>query len=802
MRGHDLRPEKLGQVLVIDHRIPTPDRDCGSLRMVEIMRRISQAGHHVVLAPDNTTMLTPYLHDLQSKGIEVVMPPHYRSVEHYLEQHGRDFDLAIISRADVAEKHMATVRRLAPEARIVFDTVDLHFMREQRQAALAPPTARDDSAALRKEQELRLARAADLTLVVSPVEKAVLEKACDNQVDVRIVPTIYPLTTVDPPGWQGRRDIVFIGGFAHVPNVDAVLYFSREIFPLIQARIPDAVFKVVGPDPTPEINELASPFIQIMGFVPDVKPIFDQARVSVAPIRFGAGVKGKVNQSMSFGVPTVVTSIAAEGMYLTDGDSAMIADEPESFADAVIALWTSPDLWLKVSKNGLRSLSDHFSIQAAAKPIDQLLEWAGLHAPARFRRRATAMSERSLRPDASPHSQGTRLSTRTRIRRRPSQIFRKIAPKAARTTRWENPALIAGFLIAISLPLVGLLFSLDQGFVLEENRVLSSRPELKLDRKSLAAYPAKLEAYFNDSFGFRKRLIAWLSFTKVAALGVSSSPNVVLGQSGWLYYGDLDIPYYRAMQPLTDAQLRSWQRVLEDRQEWLADRGIPYLVVFAPLKSTVYPEFMPAAYNRIRTISRLDQLMAHLKAHSNLAVLDLRQPILDEKARHQVYYRTDTHWNNRGAYVGYTQIVKTLARWFPQLEPLPIAAFEESFFSEPGRDLALLLGVRNYFWDRYVDLKSVRPARAHPVEPAPLAGKLPTLGPDIVYEQPDEQLPSAVMFRDSFANWLIPLLSENFSRIRYSWQYSFDREIVLRERPDVVVQEMVERALMNSSGRF
>lgn len=370
----------LGQVLVIDHRIPTVDRDCGSLRMVEIMRRIRQAGHHVVLVPDNPVILMPYIHDLQSEGIEIVLPPHYESAGAYLEQHGHDFDLAIISRADVAEKHMATVRRLAPRAKIVFDTVDLHFLREERQAGLnrSAGRVREGAAAIRKDQELRLARSADLTLVVSPIEKAVLEKESGNQIDVRILPTIYPVGAADPPDWKRRRDVVFIGGFAHVPNIDAVLFFTTEIFPLIRARIPDAVFKVIGPDPTPEICQLASPAIQVLGFVPDVKPIFDQALVSVAPIRFGAGVKGKVNQSMSFGVPTVVTSIAAEGMHLTHGENALFADDPAGFADAVVRLWTSPELWRKVSRNGLQNLAQHFSVEAAAAPIDDLLRWAGL----------------------------------------------------------------------------------------------------------------------------------------------------------------------------------------------------------------------------------------------------------------------------------------------------------------------------------------------------------------------------------------------------------------------------------------
>jgi len=349
--------------------------------MMEIMRGILQRGHHVSLLPDNMAVFEPYLQDLQSIGIEVGYPPYYHSVAEYLEQHGQEFKLVIISRADVADRHMATVRCHAPQAQVVFDTVDLHFLREERQAHLDQNPALHAAVARRKEQELRLAREADLTLVVSPIEKDVLEKECHNEIDVRIMPTIYPAAVTNPPGFEGRKDLVFIGGFDHAPNIDAVLYFAREIFPRVRERIPGVVFQVIGPDPISEIRQLASPSIQILGFVADVKPIFDRARVSVAPIRFGAGVKGKVNQSMSLGVPTVVTSIAAEGMYLIHEGNAMIADDPDRFADAVVRLCTSRELWERVSTNGLHSLKEHFSVEAAAKPIDELLTWAGLPLP-------------------------------------------------------------------------------------------------------------------------------------------------------------------------------------------------------------------------------------------------------------------------------------------------------------------------------------------------------------------------------------------------------------------------------------
>ena len=158
-----------------------------------------------------------------------------------------------------------------------------------------------------------------------------------------------------------------------------MLYFARDIFPLVKASIPEAVFQVIGADPTAEILHLAGQDIQVLGYVPEVRPFFDQARLSVAPIRYGAGVKGKVNQSMSFGVPAVVTHVAAEGMYLVHEQNAMIADDPASFADAVVRLWNSRELWERLSDNGLQCLREHFSVETAAQRIDELLEWAGLN---------------------------------------------------------------------------------------------------------------------------------------------------------------------------------------------------------------------------------------------------------------------------------------------------------------------------------------------------------------------------------------------------------------------------------------
>ena len=386
--------------------------------------------------------------------------------------------------------------------------------------------------------------------------------------------------------------------------------------------------------------------------------------------------------------------------------------------------------------------------------------------------------------------------------RRPSEQYVRTADPDLAATSWNGIALIAIFIASIALPLCGLILGLDSSFTFVENRTLAPRPAIALNRTELAEFPARFEDYFNDHFGFRPRLIHWLNIIKVSGLGVSPSAKVILGKDGWLYHGESYLDYYRAIAPFTQARLEKWRVLLEARQDWLAARGIPYLIVFVPIKSTIYPEHMPDVYNRLPNPSRLDQLTAHLQAHSRLNILDLREPLRAAKSQGPLYYRTDTHWNNRGAYIGYVKIMERLTSWFPALEPTPRTSFRDETFSEPGRNLAGMLAMPFAFWDVYSDLSRIAPryAQQKPETPEDASSprRLPISGSDVVYERRDGSRPRAVMFRDSFTTWLIPLLSEHFERIVYSWQHTFDRRLVEREHPDLVIQEMFERALMNA----
>ena len=166
---------------------------------------------------------------------------------------------------------------------------------------------------------------ADETWVVSPVEQQLLREKWPGK-SIQLVSNI-----VDVPGSKTpfalRRDYLFIGGFQHRPNIDAVLFFVQKIYPLVSEHLPDAKFYIIGGKPPPEIVALATERIIVTGLQRDVRPFFDSVRLSIAPLRFGAGVKGKINQSMAFGVPVVATSLAIEGMELTARQEILVADD-------------------------------------------------------------------------------------------------------------------------------------------------------------------------------------------------------------------------------------------------------------------------------------------------------------------------------------------------------------------------------------------------------------------------------------------------------------------------------------------
>lgn len=359
-------------VLVVDACMLTPDQDSGSLRMFEMLRAMRELQCRVTFLADNLEYREPYVSDIQALGVEVLFHPFVPPVDVYLESAGRNFDVIILSRATVACRYMALARKCAPRAKIVFDTVDLHFLREERKAELDRSSVASATAAIMRKQELDAIAIADTTLVVSPVERELLA-SLTPEARVDIVSNIH-VNMPGPAPFAMRQGIVFIGGFRHPPNLDAIAWYASEVVPILRKKAPGIVTTVIGSNAPPALQDFAAGDFVVAGFVEDVTPAYHHARLSISPLRYGAGVKGKVNLSMQYGVPVVATPISVEGMYLDDGVNVLIADTPEQFADAIIRLHSDEALWNKLSKASLDNIETHFSRACATRALARVLE--------------------------------------------------------------------------------------------------------------------------------------------------------------------------------------------------------------------------------------------------------------------------------------------------------------------------------------------------------------------------------------------------------------------------------------------
>ena len=366
------RDKQVGErILVMDHYVPTYDKDAGSLRMFSMLNIFVELGNKVTFIGDNPLRIEPYTKELQQKGIEVIYVPYILSMKDYLIKNGKFFDIVIMSRAHVAAKHISMVKRYCKRARIVFDTVDLQFLRESRRAEVENKKEVLEVAEGLKRLEFQLARISDITFVVSPFEKDIMLKEVPS-LRIEVITLIHQIKYTQQ-GFSERRDMMFVGGFSHLPNVDAVKWFVGEIFPLIREKVPATKFYVVGNEPPKEITRLNSSDIIITGYVEDLDPYFKKCKLFVSPLRYGAGVKGKITQSMSYGLPVVTTPIGAEGIELIDGESVLIANNPEEFAEKVTLLYNDEELWNRLSENSIRNIEENFSYKVAREKLGQFL---------------------------------------------------------------------------------------------------------------------------------------------------------------------------------------------------------------------------------------------------------------------------------------------------------------------------------------------------------------------------------------------------------------------------------------------
>jgi len=366
-RDHRLR----GRVLIIDAYTPEPDQDSGSLRLRYLFDCFQQLGYGVSFFADNRGYAGQYSSELQKSGVEVLFNPWIESLQDFFRERGRDFDFIMISRHYVAANYLSLIQRYCPQAKFIFDTVDLHYLREQRLAELENSLPLRRTAAQTRRSELAVIRQAAATLVVSEAEKAVLAEDAP-QARVFVLSNIHRVSARQQD-FSTRKDILFIGGYQHPPNIDAAQWFVGSIWPLIREQLPDARFHLIGSKAPDTVRALQGNGVEFHGYVKDLEPWLNGCRLAVAPLRYGAGVKGKVNLSMSHGQPVVATTMAVEGLYARPGRDVLVADSAQDFAAAVVRLYSDEPLWNNLSAGGQDNVRRHFSVDCAREALQEIL---------------------------------------------------------------------------------------------------------------------------------------------------------------------------------------------------------------------------------------------------------------------------------------------------------------------------------------------------------------------------------------------------------------------------------------------
>jgi hypothetical protein len=256
----------------------------------------------------------------------------------------------------------------------------------------------------------------------------------------------------------------------------------------------------------------------------------------------------------------------------------------------------------------------------------------------------------------------------------------------------------------------------------------------------------------------------------------------------------------RGITQYDDKTLKAWSESLEAKRRWLAGRGIRYLLVVVPSKETVYGEYLPDYLRKVHAVTGLDQFLGYLRSHSQVSVADLREGLFAAKRSGRVFEKTDTHWSQLGAYAGYQQVTGTLRAWFPRLHAAPRSDFSERRSVQYGGDLAALVGGDEEITEDQVSLEPRAPLHAH------LVGRQDAESKSLSMQQDAPELPRALVFRDSFFDALVPMMSEQLQYARYlrkHWDQKVPITALVKEcRPDVVIEEFAERRIKMDMGEF
>ncbi len=327
-----------------------------------------------------------------------------------------------------------------------------------------------------------------------------------------------------------------------------------------------------------------------------------------------------------------------------------------------------------------------------------------------------------------------------------------------------------------------------------ENRKLNEKPVFNFDK--IMEYPKLFNHYFDDNFGFRKELSTLNSYYKLKIFQTSSKPDVVVvGKKSWLFSSDpAVITGYQNDKLFTDDELKIIRHNLEEAFDWHATKKADFFVIILPAKSNIYPEYLPECFQRKSGNSKLLQLRDYMEKNSGVKIIDVTNELLAAKKRVEVYYQHDFHWNFQGGYIGYEKLMGAINKGNPKLKANPINNYWTVYRHNHNADLSKILSLENILLNDEWHLE-------HPLKPLykkvtpPEYESVVAIQPTVHSQIKNKKLPKAVVYRDSFFSLMYPFFADHFSDAIYIWTNELSVEVIEKEKPDIVVYEMLESSI-------
>ena len=367
-------------ILIIDHKVPHFDQDAGSKSTFSYIKLFLKLGYRVTFFGDNFYRHQPYTTALQQLGIEVLYGKYYRhNIKDWIKQNGKHFNFVILHRMQIAPKYLKVLRKYS-NARIAYIGHDLEFERARKQYELTGDHKFKKESEKSRTTEQEIFDQVDIIFPFSTYEKAIIQKMSPGKMVKDIPVFFYEEIPKTIPGYPGRKDILFVGSFKHPPNLDGLLWFVENVFPTVLSKIRDCKLHIVGANPPEEIARLESDSIKVAGFVSDAEldAYYQSCKLSVIPLRYGAGVKGKLIEAMYNQLPSVITPVAAEGIPEIE-NHVLIANDARQFADYIHLLYTNEKKWQEYSLKGRSLIKKFFSEKSASETMDDLFRPSGFN---------------------------------------------------------------------------------------------------------------------------------------------------------------------------------------------------------------------------------------------------------------------------------------------------------------------------------------------------------------------------------------------------------------------------------------